>query len=141
MDDIGPKSIQTRVVGIITDEMHPYIQFSSNRVFYENVQRCILSVILSQLLTKQTFTARKTRVYKSSMTYPLGVSKQFPSLKNKPYTSLDTTQEVNYSYICGLHCSLSCSNQFRLNRVCMLTRTNEALLCKTLGTLQQVCKY
>ena len=28
----GPKSIQTRVVGIITDEMHPYIQFSSNRV-------------------------------------------------------------------------------------------------------------
>ena len=32
MDDIGPKSIQTRVVGIITNEMHPYIQFSSNRV-------------------------------------------------------------------------------------------------------------
>ena len=29
---VGPKSAQTRVVGIITDEMHPYIQFSNNMV-------------------------------------------------------------------------------------------------------------
>ena len=26
-DGIGPKSTQTRVVGIITDEMHPYTFF------------------------------------------------------------------------------------------------------------------
>ena len=34
---IGPKSTQTRVVGIIMDEMHPYIQFSSNGVSMKNV--------------------------------------------------------------------------------------------------------
>ena len=34
---VGPKSIQTRVVGIITDEMHPYILFSSNGVSMKNV--------------------------------------------------------------------------------------------------------
>ena len=33
---VGPKSAQTRVVGILTDEMYPYILFSSNgRGFYE----------------------------------------------------------------------------------------------------------
>ena len=29
---VGPKSIQTRLVGIITDEMHPYISFSSKEI-------------------------------------------------------------------------------------------------------------
>ena len=29
---VAPKSTQTRVVGITTDEMHPYILFSSNGV-------------------------------------------------------------------------------------------------------------
>ena len=35
---VGPKSTQTRVVGIITDEMHPYIQFLSNRV---SMKKCV----------------------------------------------------------------------------------------------------
>ena len=34
---VGPKSTQTRVAGIITDEMHAYVQFSSNRVSMKNV--------------------------------------------------------------------------------------------------------
>ena len=33
---VGPKSAQTCVVAI-TDEMHPYIQFSSNRTSVKNV--------------------------------------------------------------------------------------------------------
>ena len=41
---VGPKSTQTRVVGIIMDERHPYILLSSNRVSMKNVQGCFSSV-------------------------------------------------------------------------------------------------
>ena len=37
---VGPKSTRTRVVGIITDEIHPYILFSSNGVSMKNVYGC-----------------------------------------------------------------------------------------------------
>ena len=47
---VGPKSTQTRVVGMIADEMHPYILFSSNGVSMKNVQGCISSFIIPTLL-------------------------------------------------------------------------------------------
>ena len=47
---VRPKNMQTRVVGIITDEMHPYILFSSNVVSMKNVWGCISSVIIPTTL-------------------------------------------------------------------------------------------
>ena len=36
---VGPKSTQTRVVGILADEMHAYIQYSSYRA--SSYEKCV----------------------------------------------------------------------------------------------------
>ena len=46
---VGPKSTLTRVVGIIIDEMHPYIQVSSNEVSMKmcrDASRLLFSLLL-----------------------------------------------------------------------------------------------
>ena len=46
---VGPKSTQIRLVGIITDEMHPYTFFTET-LLLENKKGCILSVIIPTTL-------------------------------------------------------------------------------------------
>ena len=44
---VGAKSTQTRVVGIITDKVHPtYNVFPCNNSFHEKCVGCILSMII-----------------------------------------------------------------------------------------------
>ena len=52
---VGPKGTQTRAVGIMIDKIHPYIQFSSNRVSMKNVQGCISSNIIPTTLVCAPF--------------------------------------------------------------------------------------
>ena len=49
---VGMKSAQTRAVyvGIITDNVHPTTYFHATKVSMENVQGCILSVIIPTAL-------------------------------------------------------------------------------------------
>ena len=47
---VGPKSTQARVVGIITDEMHPYTLFIETLLLENKMQGCISSIIIHTTL-------------------------------------------------------------------------------------------